>query len=410
MHILKPANILIPKGVDMSAWSVVACDQFTSEPDYWHKVYELVGDKPSTLHMILPEAELGEKDPKTESIKINDTMRRYLSGGLFTEYKDSFIYVERQLNNGTVRRGIVGALDLEAYDWSDGSTTPVRATEHTVEDRLPPRMDVRKNALLEIPHIMIFVDDTDDILLSSALKGEVIYDFQLMLNGGNIKGWKVADNSKVYQAVEELTQPERLIKKYGTSDNPVLFAIGDGNHSVAAAKNYWDIVKQTIDTAEWDDHPARYALAEFVNIHDSSIAFEPIHKVIFNTSPDSFFETANSFFAGNRGKGKTIDLIAGDRSELIEIGDLTIGQLIDKCEELCSIYIQRFGGRIDYIHGDDECRSMASKPGCAGILLPKMEKSELFSSVIKSGPFPKKSFSIGHGPDKRYYLECRRIK
>ena len=231
-----------------------------------------------------------------------------------------------------------------------------------------------------------------------------------MLNGGKIKGWRVSDNSAVLDAVERLAQPAQLMKKYKTCENPVIFAIGDGNHSVAAAKKNWDMVKETVDRSLWDNHPARYALAEFVNIHDSAITFEPIHKVIFDTNPDEFIAMAKEAFSDFIGSGKSIEIIVGDKSETIEIAELTIGQLIDKCEELCKKYITQFGGRIDYIHGDSECREMASQAGCAGILLPKMEKSDLFSSVIKSGPFPKKSFSIGHGPDKRYYLECRRIK
>ena len=409
MQVFKPADILIPQ-TDMHAWSVVACDQFTSEPEYWEKVYETVGDKPSSLRLILPEAELGVKDPEAESDRINKTMAEYLNGGVFKEYKNSYVCVERRLEGGMLRRGIVGAFDLEAYDWADGTHTPIRATEHTVEDRLPPRVKVREKALLEMPHIMIFVDDPDDAVLSAAEKGEKLYDFELMQRGGHISGWRVKDNTALENAVEKLSDARELTKKYGTAADPMIFAMGDGNHSLAAAKKHWENVKSQLPESEWESCPARYALAELVNIHDDAISFEPIHKVIFDTLPESFIIEAKSFFAGRTGEVRDITLITGEKTETISVSGLTIGELIGSCEDFCKGFIARHGGRIDYIHGDNECITMSKRKNCAGILLPRMEKSELFKSVMSSGPFPKKSFSIGHGNDKRYYLECRRIK
>lgn len=409
MQVFKPADILIPQ-TDMHAWSVVACDQFTSEPEYWEKVYETVADKPSSLRLILPEAELGVKDPEAESDRINKTMAEYLNGGVFKEYKDSCVYVERRLEDGMLRRGIVGAFDLEAYDWAEGTHTPIRATEHTVEDRLPPRVKVREKALLEMPHIMIFVDDPDDAVLGAAEKGEKLYDFELMQRGGHISGWLVKDNAALENALEKLSDKQELIKKYGTASDPMIFAMGDGNHSLAAAKKHWENVKAQLPESEWESCPARYALAELVNIHDEAISFEPIHKVIFDTQPDSFISEAKSFFAGRMGEGRSITLITGAGTETISVSGMTIGNLIGSCEDFCKEFIERHGGRIDYIHGDNECVTMSKRKNCAGILLPRMEKSELFKSVMSSGPFPKKSFSIGHGNDKRYYLECRRIK
>lgn len=409
LNIFRPADILLPKTDDYTAWSVVACDQFTSEPEYWEKVYERAGEKPSTLRMILPEAELGIKDPEKESEKIYATMKEYLAGDLFSVEKDCLVYVERTLNSGIVRKGIVGAFDLEAYDWHEGTYTPIRATEHTVEDRLPPRVKVREKALLEMPHIMIFMDDPDNIVFSAAEKGKELYDFELMQNGGHIRGWRVADNAAIENAVQQLSSAEELNKKYGTADKPIIFAMGDGNHSIAAAKKYWETVKTTIPESEWDTHPARFALAELINIHDDAIIFEPIHKVVFNTDNAGFISEAESFFADYIGDGKEITLICGEEEKTLHLKDLTLGELIGKCEDFCKAYTDRNGGYIDYIHGDEECVGMAKRPDCAGILLPKMEKSELFTSVMQSGPFPKKSFSIGHGPDKRYYLECRAI-
>ena len=409
MQVFRPADILIPK-TDMHAWSVVACDQFTSEPEYWEKVYATVGDKPSALRLILPEAELGIKDPEAESKRINETMAEYLSDGIFKEYKDSYVYVERRLEGGMLRRGIVGAFDLEAYDWTEGTHTPIRATEYTVEDRLPPRVKVREKALLEMPHIMIFIDDPDDAVLGAAEKGERLYDFELMQRGGHISGWLVKDNKALENAVEKLADARELTKKYADASDPMIFAMGDGNHSLAAAKKHWENVKAQLPENEWEGCPARYALAELVNIHDEAISFEPIHKVIFDTEPESFIIEARRFFADRTGEGRSITLITGAGSETISVSGMTIGELIGSCEDFCKAFITRYGGRIDYIHGDSECITLSERKNCAGILLPRMEKSDLFKSVMSSGPFPKKSFSIGHGNDKRYYLECRRIK
>lgn len=409
MDIFRPADILLPNVEDMTAWSVVACDQFTSEPEYWQQVRKIAGDKPSALNMILPEAELGIKDTETESEKIYSVMRSYLESGVFTELKDSFLYIERTLSDGTVRPGLVGMLDLEAYDWTEGSVSPIRATEHTVEDRLPPRIRVREKALVEMPHIMVFIDDPEDYVFSSVKKGKLLYDFELMQHGGHIKGWQVSDNAAVEAAVDKLGDKDELIKKYGSADDPIVFAIGDGNHSVAAAKQYWEEIKPMLSTEEREMHPARFALCEINNIHSPAITFEPIHKVLFDTEAEQFISEAKKYFADDIGKGKAITVVTHDMTETIELADMTLGEIIGSCESFCKAYIERFGGRIDYIHGDEECIGMAGKEHDAGILMPRMEKSELFTSVYKSGPFPKKSFSIGHGPDKRYYLECRII-
>ena len=287
MRIFKPADILLPT-VDMYRWSVVACDQFTSEPEYWQQVRAIVGDAPSTLNMMLPEAELGTKDPETESVKINATMQRYLDTGVFRKYPDSYIYLERTLKNGAVRRGIMGMFDLEAYDWAERTHSPIRATEHTVEDRLPPRVKIRRNAPLEMPHIMIFMDDPDDIVFSSVTKGEKVYDFELMQDGGSIAGWLVEDNERLAKAAEKLGNEDVLRRKYGSADNAIVFAMGDGNHSLAAAKRHWEEVKKTLPEKARASAPARYALAELVNIHDAAISFEPIHKVVFDTESADF--------------------------------------------------------------------------------------------------------------------------
>ncbi len=410
MKIFRPADILLPDVKKLEAWSVVACDQFTSDLDYWEKVYELVGDEPSALRMIIPEAELSFKDAEIESEKIYGIMEQYLSDGVFTELKDSYIIVERKLIDGSVRSGIMGMVDLECYDWSDNAAVPVRATEHTVEDRLPPRVKVREKALLEMPHIMLFIDDPENSVIGKAEKAEMLYDFELMQGGGHICGWLAKDADAVSESFERLADASVIESKYGKVVNPIIFAMGDGNHSIAAAKKYWNAVKSRIPESEWENHPARFALAEVVNIHDESIVFEPIHKVIFETEADEFFEAAESYLGFDENGDRGIILVTANGSKTAKLSGLTIGELIGKCEEFCVSYTKEHGGYIDYIHGDEECVGFASKPNCAGILLPKMVKSELFASVMNSGSFPKKSFSIGHGPDKRYYLECRKIK
>lgn len=410
MQIIRPADILLPDTDDLNAWAVIACDQFTSDPGYWAEVYKTVGDKPSTLRMMLPEAELGIKDPELESIRINETMQSYLDNGVLRSLRDSYIYLERTLSSGSVRRGIVGMLDLEYYDWKADTKLPVRATERTVEDRLPPRISVRKNAPLEMPHVLLFIDDPKNYVMDSVLKGENLYDFELMQGGGHIKGYRVADNAAIQNAFEKLKDPDELISKYGTASEPMLLAIGDGNHSIAAAKKYWNEVKEKLSAEEREDHPARFALVEVLNIHDEAIIFEPIHKVLLNTDNLDFIPAARQYFSDKLGEGKKLKLIAGDKTEELELADMTVGQLVDSAESFISGYRSTHGGRIDYIHGDDECTELSHRADSCGILLPKMEKSELFTSVLKGGPFPKKSFSIGLGPDKRYYLECRRIK
>lgn len=394
-NIFNPCDILLPKVGDMSSWSVIACDQFTSQPEYWQSVRKTVGDKPSTLNMILPEAELSQKDANTESEKICSVMRRYLDNGIFKEHKNSFFYIERKLPNGSVRRGLIGAVDLEAYDWHDGSTVPIRATEDTVVDRLPPRIRIRERACLEMPHIIVFADDPTDSIMRSVKTGETLYDFELMKNGGHIVGKLVSDTEAVSTAISALCS------------GGMPMAIGDGNHSIAAAKKYWDSVKNELSQIERDKHPARYALAELENIHDPSIDFKPIHRVISKTDPKPFLSELKNRFPSNCGTA----VRAISETEAAEVYfDGTAGEIIAQCEDFCKAYAEKYGGELDYIHGDVECIEMASRDGCIGLLMPRINKSELFESVRSSGAFPRKSFSIGEATEKRYYLECRKIK
>ena len=395
MRVFTPADILLPRVDDMTKWSCIACDQFTAEPEYWREAERIVGDEPSTLRLMLPEAWLGVRDSAAETRKIYAAMKDYVNRGIFRTVEDSFVYVERTLPSGAVRRGLVGKLDLECYDWAPGSATPVRATEGTVESRLPARVEVRRGATLEMPHIMVFIDDPENAVIPSAAGGEALYDFELMLGGGHIRGSRVTGEAA-----------ERLTAALEAPEGSVRFAMGDGNHSLAAAKRCWEQIKRNLPESELETHPARYALAEIVNMHDEAVTFEPIHRVLLETVPRGFIEEAAARLP--RGKGQAVTLLAGRREMEIETG-MPLGALVALVDELLGDWRREHGGEPDYIHGDEEARALGGKPSSVGVLLPRLEKAELFPYITEHGPYPKKSFSIGHARDKRYYLECRAI-
>ena len=400
MHIVTSTDILLPRAEDMGAWSVIACDQFTSEPEYWAAAEARAAEKPSTLSLMLPEAWLHTARADGADGRIADTMRRYLAEGVFQTVPDSFIYVERTLSDGRVRRGLVAALDLEQYDFTGTQRASVRSTEGTVEERLPPRVNIRRGAPLEMPHTLLLMDDRTDSVLSLAEKTkdtlEKVYDFDLMLGGGHIAGWRVSGETKaaVQSALDALDNAALQREKYGDAaeNGKLTFAVGDGNHSLAAAKRFWEEKRETLPENERETDPARFALVEIENIHEPSLDFEPIHRVIFDTDTSAF---AAEFTA--------------QRTEW-EAEDKTLGERVAAAESFCRAYIAAHGGYIDYIHGDDTARSLGEKPNCAAVLLPTVEKSGLFLSVLKNGALPKKSFSMGNARDKRYYLECRKIR
>jgi hypothetical protein len=415
--IFQPAEILLPRNADMTKWSVIACDQFTSEPDYWKEAEELVGSEPSTLHMILPEAYLGKPGRDDGGTAIRAVMDSYLDTYMFLPLPGSFVYTERRLAGGNVRRGLVGALDLEAYDYRNGSSTPIRATEGTVESRLPPRVAVREEAALELPHVMILIDDPEksviEPLTGESVSLEKLYDFELMLDGGHVAGWRVSGTAlkRTERELARLATPGVLGRKYGNGGAaPLLFAVGDGNHSLATAKLCWEKRKAVLSPAERENDPARYALVELGNVHDDAVRFEPIHRVLFDTDAAAFAAAAEAFWNERKGSGHSVTIAAGGGSRQYAVGGLTIGQLIAAAEELCGGFLKEHGGSIDYVHGDDAAMGLARQPDCCAVLLPAMDKAELFPSVMRGGAFPRKSFSIGHARDKRYYLECRRIR
>ena len=412
-----PSDILLPKkDVDMSKWAVVACDQFTSEPEYWERVEKTVGDAPSTLRLILPEANLKAPNVDEFIADINASMSKYLEEGIFETLKDSLIYIERGQSDGKIRHGLIGMVDLDQYDFTPGSGALIRATEGTVLDRIPPRARVRRNAPIELPHVMLLIDDPEktviEPLTAAADKMESVYDFDLMENGGHIKGYKLsaAQIDAVADALTGLTTDEAMKSKYGVSGvAPLLFAVGDGNHSLATAKACYEEQKKGKTPEEYLALPSRYALVEVVNNHDDALQFEPIHRVLFGTDASKWMQTAEAALASADGSGYAISLIAGSERRDILAKGASLGEAIAAMDTFCAAYLAESGGTVDYIHGDDEAIALAAGDGCCGILMPRMDKAELFTSVLRSGPFPKKSFSIGLGADKRYYLECRKL-
>ncbi len=307
MSIFKPADILIPKDLDFSKWSVVACDQFTSEPEYWEKAAEVVGDCPSTLNIIFPEVYLEREDGDKRIEKINAKMESYLKSDIFKEYKNSFIYVERTQSDGKIRHGIVGMLDLEEYDFNKGSQSKIRATEGTIIERIPPRQKIRRNAPLELPHILMLIDDRNksviEPLIGQKADFEKLYDFDLMLGGGHLKGYKVSDKAKndVLSGLDALADEDAFAEKYGIPKGEkgvLLFAAGDGNHSLATAKTCWEELKQSLSADEVENHPARYALVELENIHDGALEFEPIQRVLFDVDPQDLMNSLMNYYSG----------------------------------------------------------------------------------------------------------------
>ncbi len=411
-NLFRPADILIPDHCDDTLWSTVACDQFTSESSYWDEVARITENVPSTFHMMLPEAYLDRRNPTEESKKIHAAMEQYLQTGVFRTVENSYIYVERTLPSGVVRKGLVGVLDLEHYDYTEDSISPIRATEHTVESRLPARVEIRKQAPLEMPHIMVFIDDPENTVMpcAAAGAGETLYDFDLMCGGGHITGKPVSGlNADLVTAVlDELTDETVLRKKYKFDYGAIIYAIGDGNHSLAAAKKCWTEVRETLTPEEQANHPARFALVELVNIHDEGIQFHPIHRTLFHIQSAEFVAAVRKQLFSEQ--GMDVRLVSGDVDEIGKVSGGSIGQVIERVNDFCQQFADSHHGVLDFIHGEDEAISMGKTENSGSLLLPTMDKRELFPSVINTGVFCKKSFSIGTAEEKRYYLECRKIR
>ena len=415
-----PADILLPQNCDLTKWSVVACDQYTSQNDYWERVAQTVGDAPSTLKLILPESQLEDGHFEEHIADINRTMDEYLDEGLFRTLPNALIYVERWLDNKKLRRGLMGVVDLECYDYNAGSSSLIRATEGTVITRLPPRVAVRRNASLELPHIMVLVDDPDKQLIEHLTyetdRMEEVYDFDLMERGGHITGYLLPEDlqADVCEILNTLARPHDFARKYDAKGKPVLlFAIGDGNHSLAAAKAAYEEKKQNTPQEQWADLPSRYALVELVNLHDESLEFEPIHRVCFDVDADELMKDFLAAYPGAHygdGDSHTITYVFDTEVGKITIPKPTAQLPVGTLQEFLDQWMQTHSGRIDYVHGDDVTWELGRKPGNIGFLLPAMGKDELFKTVIFDGALPRKTFSMGEAHDKRFYLEARKIK
>jgi len=428
LGILVP-EVLLPKaGVDPRSWAVIAVDQFTSEPEYWDQVEDAVGEDPSTLRITLPEIYLGHHGEAERIQDIRNTIRQYLRAGILKS-REGLIFVERTVM-GKTRRGLILGLDLERYDYSEGATSLIRATEGTIVERLPARMKIREGAALELPHILVLIDDPQHTVIEpliAAKKGmEKLYEFDLMLGSGHLAGWAVRDESPVIAALRDLARPEVFSAKYGVGkDKPVmLFAMGDGNHSLATAKAVWEKIKPSVGP----DHPSRYALVEIENIHDDALEFEPIHRVLFGLKKD-FVSELQKYFGSNlkhtpvasstemihtvaaHESTQRIGIVGGGQSHaVIEISNPKYNLPAATIQAFLDQFLKAGGAeKIDYVHGDDVLLRIASKPGHVGIYLPAMEKSDLFKAVILDGALPRKTFSMGEARSKRFYMEARKI-
>ena len=438
MRIYDKIGVQIPQvwlprpGTDLSKWSVIACDQFTSQPDYWQAVENRVGDAPSTLHLTFPEVYLEGSGAEARIQTIQSAMQQYLAEGLLVPH-DGMVYVERSVA-GKLRRGLVLALDLECYDYHKGSRSLIRATEGTIIERLPPRMRIRQGAALELPHILVLIDDPAGTVIEplGTAKEQLtpLYNFELMLNSGHLEGYlvdKPALEAQVIQALEALADPQTFAQKYsvGTEQSVLLYAMGDGNHSLATAKAIWEQVKPLAGP----DHPARYALVEIENIHDAGLEFEPIHRVLFGLNQDIFsamwayYGTSYAYSpcAGHLEMTVRVDAAAGHTPQQIGVitpqgygtvslsnpsANLPVGTL----QSFLDDFIKRGGAeKIDYVHGTDVVCQLGTQAGNVGFYVPGMEKDELFKTVILDGALPRKTFSMGEAHEKRFYMECRRI-
>jgi uncharacterized protein (DUF1015 family) len=412
MSIFKRADILLPADVPMEQWAVIACDQFTSDELYWKRVRDHAADAPSTLHMILPEAELGAAGEADRIKAINEAMVAYLHEGIFEMYPQAYIYVERTLQNGTIRPGLVGMVDLDAYDYKPGSVSPIRATEKTVLERIPPRKRVRKDAALEFPHVLMLCDDDEKRLIEPIAAQKdglpLLYDFDLMEQGGHITGWLVQNAAADAFDQRFAAFCADVPGKYGDLNGvPVVLAVGDGNHSLATAKSCYETLKEENPGKDLSGWAARYALVELENIHDDAQVFEPIHRILLRVDGEKLLsdlrklEGAEGFEIHFIHNGKEDSMIL-DRAH----GEMAVAIL----QPFLDAWLAEHGGQIDYIHGEEELRALAQQAGSVGFLLPPMEKHELFRGVIAGGVLPRKTFSMGHAREKRYYLEGRMIK
>lgn len=432
-------KILLPRdGTDMHSWAVIACDQYTSDPDYWRRLTDQTRGKISTLNMIFPEVYLEDPGADQRIAAINRTMEEYLADGSLAEQPEGFVLVDRRTSEVQSRKGLILALDLEQYDYHRGAKSLIRATEGTILDRLPPRIKVRQNAPIELPHIMVLIDDPQRTVIEPLFQEdlETVYDFELLGNGGHLKGFRVAQPRLIEQvagALEQLAEPAAFRAKYQTDDEVMLYAMGDGNHSFATAKAIWETLKESAtDKLAIMQHPARYALVELVNLHDPGLEFEPIHRVLFGIEENRLAQQMQDFFAA-RGTALTLTScadLAEARARCAEVGSahalpmicagkVAVWAVADPAFTLpvatLQVCLDQFlidnpSVRIDYIHGSHPVTELGQRFDCAGFYLPAISKHDLFRTIIHDGALPRKTFSMGEADEKRFYLECRKIR
>ena len=433
-------KILLPKtGTDMRKWAVIACDQYTSDRNYWQRLEQQVSGYISTLNLIFPEVYLEDKDADRRIAAINKSMEEYLADGSLEEQLPGFILVDRKTAVVESRKGLIVALDLERYDYNKGAQSLIRATEGTILERLPARIKVREHAPIELPHIMVLIDDPERTVIEPLFNEqlETVYDFELLENGGHLKGYRVDRTELIEQvasALESLADPAAYRAKYQVAGEVMLYAMGDGNHSFATAKAIWEELKKTADNpASVMNHPARYALVELVNVHDPGLEFEAIHRVLFNVNcvhlkqqmlaffaarntPCSFeqctnLEEAQDIVAENQDR-HAFALVLGGKYAVCIVEQPEYTLTVATLQAFLDHYLLRDNpdARIDYIHGEKSVTELGSRTGCVGFYLPAISKHELFKTIVRDGALPRKTFSMGEADEKRFYLECRRIK
>ena len=411
---IRPAQILLPAaGVKPETWACIACDQYTSEPEYWEKAFAVAGDAPSAIRLILPEYNL--KNSESLIPQIHSTMADYLAQGLLTPaVNPGFILCERTIASGT-RLGLVCAVDLEQYSFEKGSLPLIRPTEQTITDRLPPRLKIRRGAPVELTHIMILIDDPDRTVLEPLQADKAalrkVYDFDLMMNGGHLAGWAVDSAEKLAQVDRSLNA---LMDTKG--EHPLLLAVGDGNHSLATAKAYWNEIREGLSEAERENHPARFALCEIVNIHDEALLFEPIYRILTGTTRSAVmadwkaYAEAKGMSLAADGSDHRFTVVSADGEETVAVLNPEGAIPCETIQKFLDDFLARHPeAEIDYIHGEQSLRSLAEVPGAVGFLLPEIDKNSFFSDVKKLGVLPRKTFSMGEADEKRFYMEAKVI-
>lgn len=430
-RILTTANILMPnETIDKEKWAVIACDQYTSQPEYWETISNTIGNAPSALNLVLPEIYLNKPDIKTHIEKIHHTMQEYLSNGTLQNLGEGLVLVSRQ-TNGKIRHGLVAAVDLECYDYN-GTASEIRPTEKTVVERIPPRLAVRQGACLEMPHIMLLIDDPGKKIIEPLFDHlsdyQTIYDTNLLMRGGNLHGYfipKGPKTDKIIESFDLLSNPEIFRQKYNLKkDYPILpFAVGDGNHSMATAKAYWEEIKKKLPSEEVQNHPARFALVEIVNIHESSLIVEPIHRVLFHVDSQDLFSSAEGFYSKHGCTFERMDVAPVQLPDAhyfpyFSATGIGVVKITNPAWSLPLATLQSFLDdylashpevSIDYIHGSDTTVELATKGDNLGFLLPDIQKNDIFKGVICDGVLPRKTFSMGQAFEKRYYMEARKI-